>query len=285
MERGFLISLISVVLIPVLLAAAACAPAQTAYLGFDRNDYPGDAALPALRSTFRYAGYWLNSPPGEIRNTWAGKRALLKQNGFGFLVLFNGRLDAQLKGKDAAALGSADGKAATEAAAGEGFPPNVLIFLDLEEGGRLLAEQAAYVFAWIDAVRQAGMRPGVYCSGIQVTDSSGTVSTAEDIAHRLASVPRRSRNRVALWVANDACPPSPGCTRKAPPLRALRFSSEPAVLSAWQYAQSPRRKQFSGACPRNQAPDGNCYAPGLPPGPNSFVDLNVARSPDPSEQP
>jgi hypothetical protein len=34
-----------------------------------------------------------------------GKRALLKNQGFGFLVLFNGRLDGQLKGSDAAVAG------------------------------------------------------------------------------------------------------------------------------------------------------------------------------------
>jgi len=35
-----------------------------AYLGFDRNQYPGDANLKALRQTFSYTGYWLNNPPG-----------------------------------------------------------------------------------------------------------------------------------------------------------------------------------------------------------------------------
>ena len=45
----------------------------SAYLGFDRNDYPGDANLKLLRQTFSYAGFWLNHPPGEATNTWAGK--------------------------------------------------------------------------------------------------------------------------------------------------------------------------------------------------------------------
>src|ERR1700756_749531 len=35
-----------------------------AYLGFDRNDYPGDANLAVLRRTFSFTGYWLNVPPG-----------------------------------------------------------------------------------------------------------------------------------------------------------------------------------------------------------------------------
>ena len=248
------------------------------YLGFDRNDYPGDAALPALRKTFAYTSYWLNTPPGATHNTWTGKRALLRRQGFGFLVLFNGRLDAELRGKDAAALGRADGEQAIATAAREGFPKHLRIFLDQEEGGRLLPEQAAYVLAWIVAVQARGARAGVYCSGIDVPDGRGTISTARDLAQRLGA----RQNAVALWVANDVCPPSPGCAIKPPELPARLSSLPAAIVSVWQYAQSPRR-QFSAACPQNQASDGNCYAPGLPHGPNSFVDLNVAQSPDPSQ--
>ena len=43
--------------------------AQTpaAYLGFDRNVYPGDANLKTLHQTFSYTGYWLNVPPARRR--------------------------------------------------------------------------------------------------------------------------------------------------------------------------------------------------------------------------
>jgi hypothetical protein len=271
----------------LLLVAAGCASwAQSQFTGFDRNDYPGDAALPALHGEFRFAGYWLNPPPGETVNTWAGKRAILKENGFGFLVLFNGQSDAQLKGKDAAQLGVADGRAAVGAAMREGFPRGVRIFLDQEEGGRLLPEQAAYVFAWIDAVRAAGARAGVYCSGIEVRDASGETSTAEDIAERESARGKNSSSenpaeRLTLWVANDACPPAPGCASDAPAMAAF-----PAQLRrfarVWQYAQSPRRAAFSASCPKNAAADGDCYARGLPQGAHTFVDLDVADSPDPS---
>src|SRR5271170_2065869 len=80
--------------VALLLCMAARGAAQNAkpaggeteksYPGFDRNDYPSDAALPALRKTFRYTGYWLNNPQGESRNSWVGKRAMLRQFGFGF---------------------------------------------------------------------------------------------------------------------------------------------------------------------------------------------------------
>lgn len=279
------------------LAAAASSAAQAAYPGFDRNLYPGDALLPTLRQSFRFTGYWLNNPPGENANSWTGKRALLRQNGFGFLVLFNGRKGAELKGKDAASLGTAEGKAAVAAARREGFPANVRIFLDQEEGGRLLPEQAAYIFAWIDAVRAAGARAGIYCSGIPVPDGNSTISTAQDIVERLKSQqlksprfkaePKKSTRpqRLALWIANDQCPPSPGCAIAHPRPDEAFSAKAPAFVAAWQYAQSPRRPQFSAGCPQNHAPDGNCYAPDLPANANSYVDLNSAISPDPSETP
>jgi hypothetical protein len=268
---------------------------QVAYLGFDRNDYPGDAALPMLRKIFRYTSYWLNNPPGETSNSWAGKRAILLRNGFGYLVLFTGRTDTAIKtamaaGQSAEQLGAEDGKAAAVAAVREGFPKDVLIFLDQEEGGRLLPEQAAYLFAWVDAVRAAGARAGVYCSGIDVLDGSRTISTVRDIAEREGARTHtqslskgRSAEPLALWIANDQCPPSPGCAFTAPPLTLGVPESVRRSATVWQYAQSPRRAQFSASCPANQAPDGNCYAPGLPANARVFVDLNTASSPDPSE--
>jgi hypothetical protein len=270
------------------------------YLGFDRNDYPGDAALPALRKTFRYASYWLNSPPGETANSWTGKRAVLRANGFGFLVLFTGRSDAEIKagiaaGKSAPQQGSEDGKAAVMAAAREGFAKSLRIFLDQEEGGRLLADQVAYLFSWVDAVRQGGARPGVYCSGIEVKDSNGTTSTALDIASIERSRSLKTANgaandqdergaRLSLWIADDECPPSPGCSIAAPHLELGLPRDLREFISAWQYAQSPRRAQFSANCPRNRAPDGNCYAPGLPANARIFVDLDVSDSANPSEE-
>jgi len=272
----------------VLMGACSAGEAQPAahhtYAGFDRNDYPGDTALPALRKSFHYSGYWLNNPPGELGNSWAGKRALLKRNGFGFLVLFNGRTFKELRGSDAAQLGSADGKAAAGAAAREGFPASVIIFLDQEEGGRLLPEQAAYLFAWADAVRVGGARAGVYCSGIDIPDGRGTINTARDVVEREEKRgSSKGVERLRLWIANDQCPPSPGCTLAAPRLSKGHSGVDADTVVVWQYALSPRRGQFSGACPANQTPDGKCYAPGLAHSADTFVDLNTAESADPSE--
>jgi hypothetical protein len=279
----------------LLLGAAVVGEAQHGYAGFDRNDYPGDASLAALRQDFSYTGYWLNNPPGEQRNSWVGKRQLLKEHGFGFLVLFNGRTDKEIrraasKGEGAAGLGAAEGKAALAAAAREGFPANVIIFLDQEEGGRLLPEQAAYLFAWADTVRDGGARAGVYCSGIDVPDGSGKINTAQDIVERenaraKNSSKGRSAERLRLWIANDQCPPSPGCTLRNPPLSAVLTPALAGSAVVWQYAQSPRRAEFSAGCPANHAPDGYCYAPGVAHSADTFVDLNTADSADPSEAP
>jgi hypothetical protein len=257
--------------------------AEHAYLGFDLNDYPGDQALPVLRQHFSFAGYWLNNPPGEEHasaqtNSWQGKRDLFIRNGFGFLVLFNGRLDDVItklrrEGTAPVVLGTRDAAAAVAAAQRERFPRNTIIFLDQEEGGRLLPEQAAYLFAWTEAVARSGYRPGVYGSGQPVNEGHGhTITTAEDIRSHVAA---QHLHKIALWVAQDTCPPSNGCVFNALPLAA---SGTPDAM-VWQYAQSPRRKSFTAACAKTYASDGNCHVPGAPDLP---IDLNTAISPDPS---
>jgi hypothetical protein len=248
------------------------------YLGFDRNDYPGDENLKVLRQTFSYAGFWLNRPPGEKANTWAGKRRALESAGFGFLVLFNRRLFAGLKTvANAGKLGKADGQAAIAAAQREGFPAGTVIFLDQEEGGRMLPEQKAYIYAWVDEITAAGFRPGIYCSGIAAKEDGGvSIVTAEDIRQSAAG------RKIVYWVTNDACPPSPGCAfPRNPPKPA---DSGVDFAEVWQYAQSPKRPEVASGCPKNYNRDGNCYPPpGIDLDRRLHVDLNTATSADPSQ--
>jgi hypothetical protein len=256
-------------------AQTADASSHTAYLGFDRNDYPGDANLAGLRRTFSFAGYWLNVPPGATSNTWVGKRNVVKEAGLGFLVLFNGRLDTELrKASHASALGRSDAATAIASARREGFPEGTLIFLDQEEGGRMLPEQKAYLYAWVDGVNAGRFRAGIYCSGITAPEGNGvTVITAEDIRQNAGA------RKIAYWVTNDACPPSPGCAfpRHAP------SPSHSGVMfaDAWQFAQSPKRRDVATGCRGNYASDGNCYPPGLA-RQKLFVDVDSASSEDPS---
>ncbi|MGA8143103.1 MAG: glycoside hydrolase domain-containing protein [Candidatus Acidiferrales bacterium] len=257
-------------------ALAQLSAASLSHLGFDANEYPGDAALPALKRTFAFAGYWLNIPPGAKTNDWTGKRAVLLENGFGFLVLFNGRGSNELKPPaNPAEIGKVDGQSAVALAQQEGFHAGAVIFLDQEEGGRMTDAQNAYIFAWVDAVIAGGFRSGIYCSGIPAKEGRGhAIVTADDIrAHA-------GKRNIAYFVYNDACPPAPGCVYpKNPP--APSASGIP-FAEIWQFAQSPRRHEFTKRCAATYNSDGNCYAPGAGPG-SAMLDLISANSSDPSD--
>jgi len=264
-------------LILVAMTGLLCQPvrAQT-YLGLDRNDYPGDANMAGLRKTFAFTGYWLNNPPGSNRNTWKGKRMPLQSMGYGFLLLFNGREYAQLKASGTAArVGTNDAASAVEAAKRDGFPKGSIIFLDQEQGGRMLPEQRAYIHAWVDGVVRGGHGAGVYCSGIAFRESDTvSVLTADDIRDHDGG------REIHFFISNDQCGPSPGCVFPKP-------ASNPAesgvtFADAWQFAQSPRRPEMTAACRQTYAQDGNCYPPGMPASTGTHVDLDTANSPDPS---
>jgi hypothetical protein len=246
---------------------------NSSYLGFDRNEYPGDANLKMLRQHFAYAGYWLNNPPGEKSNNWLGHRAAVESAGFGFLVLFNGRLDAQLKNEtNAARMGKSDAESAVKTARREGFPAKTIIFLDQEQGGRMLPEQKAYIYAWVDSVIAAGFRAGIYCSGTPSPDRQKVI-TAEDVREHAGS------REIVYWAINDGCPPAPGCT--LPQSAPSPAQSGVSFAEVWQYAQSPQRKGTAAHC-ANYNRDGNCYAPGTAAAQGLHIDLNAATSADPS---
>jgi len=245
------------------------------FLGFDANDYPGDEALPVLRKTFSFTSYWLSPPPGEKSTSWLGKRSALQSQGFGFVVLWNGPLQRNVKSaSDAQQKGKLDGQAAVKAARQEGFPIGTVIFLDVEEGGRLSPAYHEYVHAWIDTLAVEGFRAGVYCSTIPVNEGAGIrITTADDLQDKLAG------RKLVFWVFNDACPPSPGCA--FPELPPAPAKGGFAGATVWQYAQSPRRKQFTAHCAAKYPPDGNCYAP-RDTARKWFLDANAATSADPS---
>jgi hypothetical protein len=257
--------------------SSAVSPAPVAgekapFLGFDRNIYPGDDALPILRKTFAFSGFWLGPPPGEKINTWKGKRELMKSLGFGFAALYRARPLNEVK-KDASAKQKAiiDAKAAAEGAKAEGFALNTVIFLDIEDGGRLPPTFHTYLRAWVDELGRAGYRPGVYCSGIP-NDTDQGIRTSDDIRNHMGG------RELAYWVFNDVCPPAPGCVASKTPL--VPNGGVP-YAAIWQYAQSPRMKDRTAKCAATYNSDGNCYAPGDT-ARAWFLDLNSANSADPS---
>jgi hypothetical protein len=246
------------------------------YLGLDRNNYPGDENLKSLHRTFSYMGYWLSHPPSAQRNTWIGKRQKIEDAGFGFLVLYNGRAYAELRSVgNAIRLGRSDAAIAVGAAHREGFPGGTVIFLDQEEGGRMLPEQKAYIYAWVDAVNASGFAAGVYCSGIP-NQETATVSvvTADDIREH------GQGRAISFWIANDSCPPAPGCV--FPQHAPAPANSGVGYAEVWQFAQSPRRPAVTAKCVRTYNADGNCYPPEFPADSGLHIDVETANSPDPS---
>lgn len=247
--------------------------APRTFLGFDRNEYPGDAALPVLRKTFAFSSYWLSAPPGEKTNSWTGKRAMLQAQGFGFLLLYQGRTSGQLTKQICVDAGLAGAQAAAAAARREGFPEGSRIFLDVEEGGRFSEGYHAYLRSWVESLKNEKYRPGIYCSGIAVDEGGGSrIISADDIQRHIGVAD------VVYWVYNDACPPSPGCV--VPKNLLAPSSSGVAYAAVWQYVRSPRERKVARHCP-GYARDGNCYAPGDMRR-QWFLDMNVATTADPS---
>jgi hypothetical protein len=247
----------------------------SAYLGFDLNIFPGKNALPILRKTFAFSSYWLSAPPGEKTNTWLGQRELLRAQGFGFLLLYVGPQSRELKDEAAATeKGTLDARNGASVAKSEGFPAQAIIFLDIEEGGRLPAAYHSYLRAWTAQLKRAGYRAGAYSSGMLVKEGpTVTITTADDIRDHAPS------QDFAFFIYNDACPPSPGCTfPQNPPSPA---AGGIPYATVWQFAQSPRRAERTVHCAPGYHADGNCYAPGDT-AHTWFLDVNSASSPDPS---
>lgn len=272
------IASVAVLMTTVFSSGQTRSPVRSGYLGFDRNLYPGDDSLPLLQKTFAFAGYWLNEPPGETINTWRGKREVLMKNDFGFLVLFNGRVEAQLRrsardGESPNILGKHDASVAISNAQHEHFPAGTIIFLDQEEGGRLVDVQASYVLAWSEAIALSIYKPGIYLSGQPVNNGPGkTITTAQHVRD-LVSI--RHLHPITLFAYQDTCPPSNGCSTNPPSISSTRIPD----LAIYQYAQSPRRPENTKACASTYATDGQCYALGVP---KLYLDMDVSTQPDPS---
>ncbi|HXM98272.1 MAG TPA: hypothetical protein VN982_07340 [Candidatus Dormibacteraeota bacterium] len=162
--RRLLIIFPLILAIPGQFVSAQSSAHKSAYLGFDRNLYPGDGAMVELRKTFSFTGYWLSPPPGTT-----------------------------------------------------------------------------------------------------------TITTADDIHTQIP--------HFIFWVFNDSCPPSPGCdSHRRPPSPS---HSGVGYAKIWQFAQSPRRAEFTSGCAATYQPDGNCYSP-TDGAKKWFLDLDSASSPDPS---
>ncbi len=244
------------------------------FLGFDRNYYPGDDAMKLLRKEFVFTSYWLSNPPQTKSNSWSGKREFLKSIGYGFLPLFSGPTSGELRDEPYTLKRvAADAQSAIAAARKEGFPPGTVIFLDIEEGGRLPSTYFTYLKLWASLLTEAGFRAGVYCSAIPIDEDEGLrLITSDFIRDKMKPV------ELIYWVFSDACPPSPGCNSALAPLPPTK--SGVGYAQVWQFVRSPRDKGSARHC-RGYAKDGQCYA-AIDAAHRYNLDLNSASSADPS---
>ena len=248
--------------------------AQQYFLGFDRNDYPGDDAMKLLRKEFAFTSYWLSNPPQTKSNSWSGKREFIHSLGYGFLPLFSGPSSGQLRDQTYTLKRVADDvQSAAAAARREGFPKGSVIFLDIEEGGRLPSTYTTYLKHWALGLAQLGFRAGVYCSAIPVDEGEGlSLITADFVRDQIKPT------ELIYWVFNDSCPPSTGCV--TPQTLPPPAKSGVAYAQVWQFVRSPRDKESARHC-RGYARDGNCYS-AFDTAHKFNLDLNVAASADPS---
>ena len=134
--------------------------------------------------------------------------------------------------------------------------------------------QMAYLLAWFDGITAAGFRAGIYCSAMPASEGHGQFTITANYVRDHAGA-----RTITYFVYNDACPPAPGCAySQTPPEPA---ASGVAFAVAWQFAQSPRRREFTRACASTYNRDGKCYPPGMGPG-SPFIDIESSVSPDPS---
>src|SRR5262249_50922631 len=131
----------------------------------------------------------------------------LRSMGYGFLPLFSGPTSGELRDQPYTLKRVADdAQAAIAAAYKEGFPSGTVVFLDIEEGGRLPSTYFTYLKLWSSELAKAGFRAGVYCSAIPIDEGEGLwLITSDFIRSQIKPV------ELVYWVFNDACPPSPGC--------------------------------------------------------------------------
>jgi|SRR6188768_776954 len=227
--------------------APAPAPVPTlGHAGLDTSVYPGDAIMSGLLAStnLTWTGFYLGPAPSHPNTSWMNKRSALLQQGWGLAPIYVGQQESgpgshQVNG----AQGTTDGTNAVSLAQQAEFPPDTIIYLDIEQGGPLSPPMRDYVQRWCAEVKSGGYTPGAYLS------------------HLSAASARQAVPDLKLWVFR--LKQADFNVDKSEPFRDVP-PSESGVTDAvaWQWAQ-------------------NCRIP-APNGGKQLVDLNVASTKDPS---
>ena len=147
-----------------------------AFAGFDTGNYPGDDKITAWAQdgTYKWVGFYLLAPcHGPAFTPWTGKYQFLKNLGLGLAVLYVGRQqDGCGSGSLSRTQGLNDGADAVAKCTQEGFPQNVVVFLDVEHfDGGISQPMTDYYRGWISAILDSGsVKPGTYCADTNAND-------------------------------------------------------------------------------------------------------------------
>jgi len=185
------------------------APEPTSFPGFDTWRYPGADVMRIWSETspYQWVGYYLPSPCHR-GTSWAGKRTEIEQAGFGIAVLYVGQQTwdgvPELEEEPdeiicsrtllTAEQGQRDGQDAVDKMRQEGFPPESIVYLNIERMETIPASMVAYYTNWLETVLADGdFTPGTYAHRRNAEALFGHARVAFEAANRIDLPP--------FWVA------------------------------------------------------------------------------------
>jgi len=196
-----------------------------AFAGFDSLAYPGDNVMAWLKANtnLSFVGFYLAPAPSRPTSDWMDCRSVLAGQNWGFAPVYVGQQEPGAPGSHilTPAQGTIDGGDASALMTAAGFPPNCVVYLDLETGGPASGATRSYVSAWVDALNAAGQyRPGIYCSHTTAASVQAVINPS-----------------VRFWVFNLKGPvPGPDYPPNFPTKDPAGSGVANAVI--WQWAQN-----------------------------------------------
>jgi hypothetical protein len=165
------------------------------FLGFDRFGYPGDEVMNSLWFSvpdLTFVCVYLAPAPSHPNREWMNAIPALQSTGWGLVPTYVGQ---QVIGAGShtvtAAQGTIDGQDAGSIASTAGLAPGSVLYLDIENGAEMPANQVRYVTAWIDEVNtNTNYWAGVYCSHFK---------TAQQVADAAAGIVAATGHDVTTW--------------------------------------------------------------------------------------
>ena len=241
-----------------LSAAQTTSSSAASFLGFDRNDYPGDQNLPALRQTFSFAGYPRLNDSSRRKFKQLERQAANSQLCW---IRIPGAVQWQALCRSEIRFPNDGARDIRRDSRGRRRPSRRISRATLLSSSIRSRADACYPSRKPTSMpgsmghRCRVSAPGIYCSGIAAKKTTGDIVTADDIRQNAAL----ARHCVLRYRR-----------RNVPPHRDARFVKPPnpvesgvSFADVWQFARSPRREVFHGEMSATYLADGNCYPPGV----------------------